>query len=187
MRVAATRGTMLSFFASKQKAAIGGGEISPPIFHTKKESSAMKKSAKTFAGVAFCVFFAGVNSGCSGLTSAAIAEAKRNATAQVKETKAYAYLNLLHEMDKAAKQEAAIASYNRAKKAAKKRDYKEAVRLLRISLKQWPFPETQHTLATMYYDGRGVARDKGEAKRLFRLAAKQEFGPSKENLATLRF
>lgn len=47
------------------------------------------------------------------------------------------------------------------------------------------FAAAQHALACMYYDGRGVAKDRREALRLFTLAANQEIADSQYRLACM--
>ena len=56
--------------------------------------------------------------------------------------------------------------------AHKSKDYKEAVRLYRLSAKQGN-AEAQYSLGLMYDKGQGVPQDYKEAVRLFRLSAKQ--------------
>ena len=56
--------------------------------------------------------------------------------------------------------------------AHKSKDYKEAVRLYRLSAKQGN-AEAQYSLGLMYDKGQGVPQDYKEAARLYRLSAKQ--------------
>ena len=56
--------------------------------------------------------------------------------------------------------------------AYQRKDYKEAVRLYRLSAKQGD-ADAQYNLGWMYDNGQGVPQDYKEAVRLYRLSAKQ--------------
>ena len=56
--------------------------------------------------------------------------------------------------------------------AYKRKDYKEAVRLYRLSAEQG-YAKAQFNLGLMYYKGQGVSQDYKEAVRLYRLSAAQ--------------
>ena len=63
-------------------------------------------------------------------------------------------------------------------------DYKEAVRLYRLSAEQG-FAQAQHNLALMYEYGQGVPQDYKEAIKWYRLSAEQGYADAQHNLELL--
>ena len=69
-------------------------------------------------------------------------------------------------------------------KAYKRNDYKEAVRLFRLSAEQGN-KFAQNILGRMYDEGQGVLQDYEEAIRLFRLSAEQGHDAAQYNLGVM--
>ncbi len=71
-----------------------------------------------------------------------------------------------------------------ARKAADKKDYRKAARLL-AKVAEKGSPEAQYWLGALYTTGRGVKQDYAEAARLFRASAESGFPQAQHNLAVL--
>ena len=70
--------------------------------------------------------------------------------------------------------------------AYNKQDYKEAVRLYRLSAEQG-FAGAQYNLGVMYGKGLGVPQDYKEAVRLYRLSAEQGYASAQYNLGGMYY
>ena len=70
--------------------------------------------------------------------------------------------------------------------ADQRKDYKEAVRLYRLSAKQG-YAQGQYNLGLRYYDGLAVPQDYKEAVKWYRLSAKQGFAKAQYNLGLSYF
>ena len=69
--------------------------------------------------------------------------------------------------------------------AYERKDYKEAVRLYRLSAEQGN-ADGQYELGRMYFQGQGVPQDYKEAVKWYRLSAEQGFANAQHNLGVDR-
>ena len=68
--------------------------------------------------------------------------------------------------------------------AKERKDYKEAVRLFRLSAEQG-YAGAQFNLGTMYYQEKGVPQDYKKAVKWYRLAAEQNVASAQNNLGSM--
>jgi uncharacterized protein len=77
-------------------------------------------------------------------------------------------------------------NFDNAVKAYQSQDYKEAVRLYRLSAEQGD-AFGQYNLGIMYSNGQGVPKHDKEAVKWYRLSAEQGFAKAQYNLGVMYF